>query len=160
MANLLLSEGYYGQPKSKRPLLIHTNQVSGDSSVIISNHEAHYLVELLSNCLHSRPKDGYSASSFSLKGTLHAIRCLMSKRENRLVLASHSARINTLLLKTIALYSFRESNDGGINDIMDSEAAEHAVFSLYLMSNHGFQVRTPTVPASCLCLVNSHNGHC
>ncbi|KAL3782778.1 hypothetical protein HJC23_003099 [Cyclotella cryptica] len=107
-----------------------------DTTMILAEHEVHCLIELLANCLHSRPKEGpggYSSSSFSLKGTMHSIRCLMTKRSNRIVFASTlGARLNALLLKALAQYSFNEQD-------MDGEAAEHAVFSLYLMSNHGFQ---------------------
>lgn len=106
---------------------------------IVANHEAILLTEILSNSLHSRPKEGpggYSSSTFSLKGILYSIKCLMVERKNRLVFASTSgARLNVLLLKVIARYSFE---DAGTATIVDREAAEHAVFCLYLMSNYGF----------------------
>lgn len=60
------------------------------------------------------------------------------ERKNRFVFAStKGARLNALLLKTLAQYSFGDK-DGVITTVLDAEAAEHAVFSLYLMSSYGF----------------------
>lgn len=128
-----LIEARYGQPQSMK----------GFNTSTVANREIILLTGLLSNCLHSRPKDGaggYSSSSFSLKSVLYCIRCLLVDRQNRLAFASTSgAGLNTLLVKTMALYSFNcQSEAGKVSAMVDSEAAEYAVFSLYLISNYGF----------------------
>lgn len=114
-----------------------------DASVL-ADHETQLLIEVLSNCLHSRPKDGpggYSSFSFSLKMVLYSIRCLMGDCRNILVFAkTFGARLNVLLLKALAQYSFSYQQD---NSVMDEEAAEHSVVCLYLMSSHGFHVSIP-----------------
>jgi hypothetical protein len=140
LSYLIGSEFHYGQA---------TNNACSDlnfDSLVVTSNEASLLIELLSNCIHSRPKDGpggYSSSSFSLKGTLYSIRCLVAERRNRLQFASAGgARLNALLLKALAEYLFSDQKEERINVLMDAEAAEHAVVSLYLMSNYGFHVST------------------
>jgi hypothetical protein len=129
-----MNERQYGEPK----------RLGGDDfeASIVAKHETFLLTELLSNCLHSRPKDGsaggYSSSTFSLKGSLYSIRSILMERKNRFVFAStNGGRLNALLLKTLAQYSFGDK-DEVITTVLDAEAAEYAVFSLYLMSSYGF----------------------
>ena len=54
----------------------------------------------------------------------------------------NGARLNALLLKVLARYSLLKEAEGedGFGFLIDGEAAEHAVFSLYLMSSYGFHV--------------------
>jgi len=116
------------------------------SYILIAEHEAHSLVELLSHCLESRSKEGpggYSGATFTLKGVLHSIRCLLAVEPgNRSKFASISgARLNALLLKVVARHSLLsdegDSNNSG-NDAIDNEAVDDAVVSLYYMSQVGF----------------------
>ena len=111
----------------------------------LARHETHTFIELLSNCLHSRPKNGpggYSSSSFSLKGVLYSIRCMLAEHKNRIIFASTcGARLNSLMLKALARYVFNYQGVT-VTVTMDTEAAEHCVFCLYMMSNHGFRVST------------------
>ena len=98
--------------------------------------EASLLVELLANALHHRAKEGpggYSAATFSAKNVLCAIRCLLTSAENQKTLAtSVGIRLNSLLLLALAEHAVLGST------AIDPEAAEHACFSLYLLSNFGF----------------------
>jgi hypothetical protein len=111
------------------------------SATVLAVHETHGLVELLSNCLQGRGKDGaggYSAATFTLKGVLFGMRCILSERTNRDAFVKsgggdNARRLNSLLLKALARYAL---SDGG-KTIMDAEAAEHAVTSMYHMTLHG-----------------------
>ena len=116
------------------------------SFILIAEHEAHSLVELLSHCLESRSKEGpggYSGATFTLKGVLHSIRCLLAVEPgNRSKFASISgARLNALLLKVVARHALLsdegDTNNSG-NDAIDNEAVDDAVVSLYYMSQVGF----------------------
>ncbi|KAL9180826.1 hypothetical protein ACHAXT_011279 [Thalassiosira profunda] len=108
-------------------------------SAILDEREVPALLELLSNCLHGRAKEGkggYSAASFSLKGVLRVLRCLVSLPENGTVLASTvngGAGLNALLLKGLARYALLDEYDA----VLDAEAAEHMAVSLCQMSLHG-----------------------
>lgn len=118
---------------------------NSSSYLLIAEHEAHSLVELLSHCLEGRSKEGpggYSGATFTLRGVLHSIRCLLAMdAENRSKFASiNGARLNVLLLKVVARYAFL-SDEGGSNsgkDAIDNEAVDDAVVSLYYMSQVGF----------------------
>lgn len=114
--------------------------------ILIAEHEAHSLVELLSHCLESRSKEGpggYSGATFSLKAVVHSIRCLLSiESGNRSKFASiNGARLNALLLKVVARYALLleegDNNNSG-DDAIDNEAVDDAVVSLYYMSQAGF----------------------
>lgn len=129
--------------------LLNTGTLSetyNDSSyILIAEHEAHSLVELLSHCLESRSKEGpggYSGATFTLRGVLHSIRCLLAMdAENRSKFASiNGARLNALLLKVVARYALLsdEGDNNSGNDAIDNEAVDDAVVSLYYMSQIGF----------------------
>lgn len=144
LAFLVGSEGHFGQPKS--PVLYNINddnileQKDEEKTPLINESDARTLVELLANTLHGRGKDGpggYSSSTFSLKYVLFALRCLLTSNLNQIEIANSSVamQINTLLMKVLALHSLCHAY------FIDVEAAEHAVFSLYLLSNFGFKVR-------------------
>lgn len=98
-------------------------------------------MELLSNCLQGRLKDGpggYSAATFTLKGVLYGIKCILSEPKNRHLFATtakNGCRLNALLLKAVARYSLSKADL--TTEVMDAEAAEHAVVSIYLMSMYG-----------------------
>lgn len=111
-----------------------------ESAAILAVHETHSLVELLSHCLKGRGKDGaggFSAATFTLKGVLYGIRCILSEPKNREVFAAstgdNARRLNALLVKAVARYALLDDNA----DTMDAEAAEHAVVSIYHMSLYG-----------------------
>jgi hypothetical protein len=78
---------------------------------------------------------GYSSATFTLKGVLYAIRCILSEPKNRQVFAvstgSNGRRLNTLLLKAVARYS---TSDAVILEVIDEEAVEHALVSICEMS--------------------------
>lgn len=150
LSYLLGSEGHYGQPRVTGAFSSSSDNSNSNtenqpskyhSATLLADYEAHSIIELLAHCIHNRAKEGpggYSAATFTVKGVLHSIRCLMTNPKNRIVFASiDGARLNTLLLKALARYSLIAK---GVEDVMDAEAAEHAVFSFYLMSNCGFQV--------------------
>lgn len=86
---------------------------------------------------------GYSSATFTLKGVLYAIRCILSEHRNRQVFATSTGnngrRLNTLLLKAVARYSVL---DGAVLEVIDAEAVEHALVSIYEMSSYGLDDAT------------------
>jgi hypothetical protein len=126
LAYLLGSEGHFGQSVAK-----HRHQYD-DSVLVLSSNEVEVLIEMLANTLNGVGKEGgYSAATFHTKSVLYAIRCLMTKSVNQTKFATE--RLNTLLLKALAQYCLEQQ--------VDAEAAEYAVWSLYLQSNYGFRSR-------------------
>lgn len=121
-----------------------SEKYSCSSYTLLAEHEAHSMIELLSHCLEIRSKEGpggYSGATFSLKGVLHSIRCLLTEPGNRSKFASiNGARLNALLLKVVAQYALLSDEGGNSsrNDAIDNEAVDHAVVSLYYMSQVGF----------------------
>ena len=137
LAYLLGSQGHFGQAKlSPSAATIDAN--SADSVLILPDAEVHLLVELLSNTMHGRGKDGpglYSAAAFSVKYVVFAIRCLLTHEANQILVSQQvGVKLNSLLMKLLAQHSIQRVPS------MDAEAAECACFSLYLLSNHGFKV--------------------
>eukprot|EP00549_Striatella_unipunctata_P011912 CAMPEP_0118677806 /NCGR_PEP_ID=MMETSP0800-20121206/2841_1 /TAXON_ID=210618 ORGANISM="Striatella unipunctata, Strain CCMP2910" /NCGR_SAMPLE_ID=MMETSP0800 /ASSEMBLY_ACC=CAM_ASM_000638 /LENGTH=425 /DNA_ID=CAMNT_0006573539 /DNA_START=320 /DNA_END=1597 /DNA_ORIENTATION=+ len=134
LAYVVGSEGNFGQPKAAVSAVTGTAE---DSAIIIASFEAHLFIELLANTLHQRGKDGrggYSASTFAPSGVLYALRCLLTNYMNQSTFATKMGyALNILLLKSVAML-FSDNNPG-----VDAEAAEHACFSLYLLSNYGFK---------------------
>ncbi len=109
-----------------------------ESVLLLTETEVTLLVELLANTINNRGKEGpggYSAATFSLKYVLFAIRCLLTNYLNQLrFMNTADVKLNALLMKALALHSLMRA------PTVDAEAAEFASFSLYLQSNHGFQV--------------------
>jgi hypothetical protein len=134
LSYLIGSEGHFGQPNSH--LWSCVANVDRDRILVVLGSEAPTLLELFANSLHSRGKKGpggYNAATFHLKQVLLALRCLLTNSVNiKTFYAVCGTKLNALLLKVIALFAFKESNT------IDSEVAEYAIFSFYLMSNFGF----------------------
>ena len=147
LAFLIGSEGHFGQPRSRvkatSPLLTSDD----DMALIVTEAEVTRLVELLAITLHRRAKEGaggYSAATFSTKYVLLALRGLLTHYENQVKFANtQGAQLNTLLMKVLAIHSLQPTS------YIDAEAAENACFSLYLLSNYGFQVRLAQHALSC-----------
>ena len=136
LAYLVGSEGHFGQPRDASMGSSGGTQLH-ESVLLVTNSEAERLIELLSNTLHLRSKEGpggYSAATFSVKSVLCAIRCLLTNHINQITFATTGVRLNCLLLKAISYFSFNRV------PTVDAEAAEHACFALYLQSNYGFHV--------------------
>jgi len=134
LSYLIGSEGHLGQPHTHIwSCLVNADR---DQILIVLGSEAPMLLELLGNSLHNRGKKGpggYSSATFHLKQILLALRCLLTNFINiKTFYAVCGTKLNTLLLKAIALHSFK------VSSAVDSEAAEYAIFSFYLMSNFGF----------------------
>ena len=136
VAFLLASEGHFGQNRASSETTAYYSRTER-SSMLTNSSEASLLVELLANALHHRAKEGpggYSAATFSAKNVLCAIRCLLTSAENQKTIAINvGIRLNALLLLALAQHAVLGSS------MLDPEAAEHACFSLYLLSNFGFK---------------------
>jgi hypothetical protein len=148
IAFLCGSEGHYGQPVCPRNMrennenaVSSVRDVGSCAHLFMSDAEAAQLLELLANMLHQRSKEGpagYSSSTFSVKYVLFAIRCLLTQTHNQTCIAKTLAlQCNALLTKAVAVHLWQPEVIH-----LDPEAAEHAVFCLYLLSNHGFRVST------------------
>jgi hypothetical protein len=141
---LIRSESHFGQPRTRVGGLKNALFV-GDSELLLiaTIPEVARLVELLAVILHRRCKEGaggYSADTFSVKLVLMALRCLLSSYDNQVKFATaQGPRLNALLLKVLALHSLQSSA------FIDKESAECACFSLFLLSNYGFQ-EVPFLP--------------
>jgi hypothetical protein len=109
-----------------------------ESVLMIMADEAKQLVELLANTLAGRSKSGiggYSAHAFSIKSVLYAIRCLLVTMTNQKTFASAGGmKLNALMLKCVARHAVQHDFES-----VDAQSAEYASFSLYLLSNYGFQ---------------------
>jgi hypothetical protein len=140
LAYLLGAEGHFGQPRARIPPSIYLSP--NDSLLVLTEREATHFVEVLADTLHNRPRDGpggYSAATFSLKCVLLAIRCLLTSEWNQILFANVSGpKLNALLMKALAQHSIEKM------PYINAKAAEHASFSLYLLSHHGFEVRSKT----------------
>jgi hypothetical protein len=140
LAYLLGAEGHFGQPRARSPPSFYLSP--NDSLLVLSEREATHFVKVLADTLHHRPRDGpggYSAATFSLNYVLLAIRCLLTSEWNQILFANVSGpKLNALLMKVLAQHSIEKVPN------IDAKAAEHASFSLYLLSHHGFEVRTKT----------------
>jgi hypothetical protein len=140
LAYLLGAEGHFGQPRARSPPSLYLSP--NDSLLVLSEREATHFVKVLADTLHHRPRDGpggYSAATFSLNYFLLAIRCLLTSEWNQILFANVSGpKLNALLMKVLAQHAIEKV------PYIDAKAAEHASFSLYLLSHHGFEVRTKT----------------
>jgi hypothetical protein len=133
LACLVGGEGHFGQPR----LNISSSALRlDDSAMLILPDEARQLVELFADTLHKRGKNGpggYSSNTFSAKTVLQAIRCLLVTVSNqRTFMSTCGIKLSSLLLKSLARHCFDDEST------IDAKAAEHASFSLYLISNLGF----------------------
>jgi hypothetical protein len=132
---LVGSTGHFGQPRGKNTSANYTHPE--DSVLLIPLEHCAVMVEMLVNALQNRGKEGpggYSAVTFPVKLILFSIRCLLTHTTNQSrFVAECGVQLNTLLIKVIAEHSIGKSN------VIDNEAAEYAIFSLYLQSNYGFK---------------------
>lgn len=148
VAFLLGSQGHFGQTKiTSKTSTVQAN--ASDSPLVMSEADTELLMELLVNTIERRGKEGpggYSAVTFEPKFVLFALRCLLTHTANQTRVAYLAARkLNVLLLKVLAQFSMLKVQ------WMDVEAAEHAVFCLYLQSNYGFKkhgFQQPFLPKS------------
>lgn len=143
IAFLLGSEGHFGQARASSEILDYLSR-TGKSITFQSASEAKLLTEILGNTLQERPPKGpggYSASTFSVKATLSAIRFLLTDPSNQSTFANYAGKkLNSLFLLALARHAIQ------VSPLIDAEAAEHACFSLYLLSGLGFE--QPFLPAS------------
>lgn len=137
LAFMIGAEGNFGQPKARTSPSVYIN--ADDTLLLLNEREATQFVDLLANSLHHRQKDGpggYSAATFSVKCVLAAMRYLLSNDWNQILFANVAGpRLNALLMKALAQHAIEKVG------YIDEEAAEHVVFSLYLLSHYGFEVR-------------------
>jgi hypothetical protein len=129
-----------------------TTHTAQDAAFLkLSAREPLLFVELLANTIHGRGKNGpggYSPATISTKFVLYAVRCLLTQHFNQTLFAALNSsgvgvKLNILLLKVLAWYTVSKTTKTVICDCpddIDAETAEYAVFSLYLMSNHGVKV--------------------
>lgn len=140
LAHIAGGEGHFGQPHVRGSSTTGTTSVGDDdceNMLAISSREAAQFVPLFADALHQRAKNGpggYSAATFTIKGVLHVIRCLLTSTANQIFFAGSGVFLNSLLLKALAKHAILGDRT------VDDEAAEHACFSLYLQSNLGFKV--------------------
>lgn len=165
LAYLIGSEGHFGQPKIRRagesalpngsfspsngPFMTPNTQETACLNLLA--REPLLFVELLANTIHVRGKagpGGYSPATISTKFVLYAVRCLLTQHFNQTQFALKSSgvgvKLNVLLMKVLAWYAVTKTTKTVLCDCpddIDAETVEYAVFSLYLMSNHGVKVR-------------------
>ena len=124
LAFLLGSEGHFGQGCISHTTPKHIQDDSANRLLLTKGSEAPILVELVSNSLHCRGKDGpggYSASTFNAKKTLFAVRCLLTHNLNvKTFYVTCGVKLNALQFKSIALHSIQ------LAPVVDAEAAEDA----------------------------------
>jgi hypothetical protein len=142
LSYLIGSQGHYGQEKTRVGKwikdYIHDKQVL----TMTDPFEAEQMIDMLAHTLYRRTKDGpggFSGTTFRIKYIVWAIRCLLTQPNNQEMFAGNGMEVlNALLIKLLAMRAIRNAT------YIDSETAEHACFSLYLLSHYGFHVR-PTV---------------
>ena len=133
------SQGHFGQPKLRSSAsTVQANK--NDSSLIMSDSDVELLVELLANTMNYRGKNGpgggkYLSGTFSLKCVIFSLRCLLTHTSNQERIAKLvGPDLNSLLINALARHALEPSTSS-----MDSESAGHVAFSLYLLSNYGFE---------------------
>ncbi len=139
LSYLVGSEGHYGQEKARVGKwvkdYIHNRQVLAMKDPF----EVETLLDILAHTMYRRTKEGpggFSGTTFRIKYIVWAIRCLLTQPENQEMFAGNSMEVlNAFLIKILALHAIRNAT------YIDSETAEHACFSLYLLSHYGFHVR-------------------
>lgn len=148
LAYLVGSEGHFGQQAKGRTtgkqwVYDSTTAMSprhdGNNVLLVRKSEAEHLISALVSTLHRRSKalpGGYSAATFSLKYVLFAIRCLLTQPKNQEQFAGANMELlNALFMIVLGRHALQNVT------YIDAEAAEHACFSLYLLSHYGFHVR-------------------
>jgi hypothetical protein len=144
LSYLIGSQGHFGQSKL-RSAASTVNSNAADSDLVMTASNIEGLLELLTNSLHLRRKEGpggYYSVSFSLKHVLFALRCLLTHTSNQKAVAKLVGReVNILLMKVLT----RHTMDQSVGTFVDAESAENACFSLYLQSNYGFE-KAPFLP--------------
>jgi hypothetical protein len=169
LSYLIGSEGHFGQPNirrfaqggivaalpsgslSPRSGLLMTPITQDTACLQLSAREPLLFIELLANTIHGRGKTGpggYSPATISTKFVLYAVRCLLTQHFKQIQFARKSGslgvKLNILLMKVLAWHVVTKTTRTVICDCpddIDAETVEYAVFSLYLMSNHGVKVR-------------------
>lgn len=153
LALLLGFVGNFGQPRRRTVSPNSRSRSSLDEfdfsrngnhpALSLMRSEPEYITEIFADVLHHRSRDGpggYSATTFTLRGIIMSLRCLLTVDSNRKAFTDQGKRrgvndgtkVNALLLKALAIHSLQKSSS------MDAETAEHACWSLYLMSEFGF----------------------
>jgi hypothetical protein len=136
---LIGSQGHFGQTK----LRSSASTVKGnraDSSLVMSDSDVELLVELFTNAMNHRGKDGkgggnYLSGTFDLKCVILSLRCLLTHTSNQERIAKLlGLELNSLLINALARHALEPSSSP-----IDSESSGHVAFSLYLLSNHGFE---------------------
>jgi hypothetical protein len=138
LAYLVGSEGHYGQWKGRVGQWMYDTIHKGRVLMMKDPFEAELLMEMLAHSLYRRTKPGsggYSGTTFQTKFVVWAIRCLLTQACNQELFAGVDMEVlNSLLVKMLAMHAVERKY------YMDSEAVEHACFSLYLLSHFGFHV--------------------
>ena len=139
LSYLVCSQGHFGQTKLRSSAsTVQAN--SAESSLIMSRSEVALFVELLANTMKHRGKDGLGGNrhllgTFGLKWVICSLRCFLTHTSNQERIAKLvGVDLNSLLINALAQYALEPSAS-----YLDSESAEYAVFSLYLLSNYCFE---------------------
>lgn len=107
--------------------------------------EIDLLLELLDKALQRRLKFGPG-----VKDILLAVRCLLTHTSNQCAIAKRiGSSMNALLIKALASHVLQP-----VESLLDKESAEYACFSLYMQSNHAFEL-LPFLPTNFeACVIN------
>ena len=137
LSYLIGSQGHFGQPKLRSSAsTVQANR--NDSSLIMTYNDVGLIIELLVNTLNNRDKEGpggYLSGAFSLKSVLFSLRCLLTHTSNQEMVAELiGPDLNSLLINVLAAHVLAPSTSP-----IDSESAEHVIFTLYLQSNYCFE---------------------
>jgi len=139
LSYLVCSQGHFGQTKLRSSAsTVQAN--SAESSLIMSRSDVSLFVELLANTIKHRSKDGLVGSrhplgTFDLNCVIFSLRCFLTHTTNQeRIVKLVGVDLNSLLINALAQYALESSAS-----YLDSESAEYAVFSMYLLSNYCFK---------------------
>lgn len=139
LSYLIGSQGHFGQTKLRSSAsTVKANWA--DSSLVMSDSDVVLLVELFANAINHRGKVGsgggnYLSETFDLKGVILSLRCLLTHTSNQERITKFlGLELNLLLINALARYALEPSSSP-----IDLESSGHVAFSLYLLSNHGFE---------------------
>ena len=139
LSYLIGSQGHFGQSKLRSSAsTVQANRAN--SPLVMSDNDVQRFVELLANAMNHRGNDGsgdgnYLSATFDLKCVVFSLRCLLTHTSNQERLMTQlGLELNSLLINALARHALEPSTSP-----MDSESAGQVVFSLYLLSNHGFE---------------------